>query len=199
MNIDRQKNSFLDKTRTTAHTTLTASLKPLALVVVGILMMINLVFLGGGSLSAYAAASTETQSFTIQLEDFVHTAAESECSEDIHLTGQLHVVTHTTVTDNGITIVKTNFNPQGITGYGTDPATGEPTGTTYQGTGVTSETSTFKPGDEPTQTLIINFNLIGHGSTSDTDSIHHVTAFLTLNAEGDVTSEDIVVELDDCR
>ena len=33
----------------------------LALAVVGIIMMTNLVFPGGGSLSAYAAASTETQ------------------------------------------------------------------------------------------------------------------------------------------
>jgi hypothetical protein len=198
MNIDRQKNSFLEKTKTTAHTTLTASLKPLALVVVGILMMVNLVFLGGGSLSAYAAASTETQSFTIQLEDFVHPAADSKCSEDIHRTGQLHVATHTTVTDNGITIVKTNFNPQGITGYGTDPATGEPTGTTYQGTGVTSETITFKPGGAQTETLIINFNLIGHGSTPDTDSIHHATAHVTVNADGTVTAE-VDLDINDCR
>lgn len=197
MNINRQKNSFLDKTKTTAHTTLTALLKPLALVVVGI-MMINLVFPGGGSLSAHAAASTETQSFSIPI-DITHTVEESGCSEDIHLTGQLHIVTHTTETDKGIVIVRTSFNPQGVTGEGIDPLTGEPTGTTYQGTGVTSTTTKFKPGDEPTQTLIINFNLIGHGSTSDTDSIHHVTAFLTLNAEGEVTSEDVVVEINDCR
>lgn len=55
----------------------------LALAVVGIIMMTNLVFPGGGSLSAYAAASTETQSFRIPI-DITHTAAESGCSEDIH-------------------------------------------------------------------------------------------------------------------
>ena len=56
----------------------------LALAVVGIIMMTNLVFPGGGgSLSAYAAASTETQSFRIPV-DITHTAAESGCSEDIH-------------------------------------------------------------------------------------------------------------------
>ena len=58
MTIDRRKNPFLGKTKTTtkttAHTTSTASFMALALAVVGIIMMTNLVFPGGGSLSAYA-------------------------------------------------------------------------------------------------------------------------------------------------
>jgi hypothetical protein len=193
---------FRKKLKIAITTNATDARKTSSAAVLGLMtmMMISSIYLsGGGLLSAYGAATTETQSFFIQLEDFVHPVEESECSEDIHLTGQLHIVTHTTVTDNGITTVKTNANPQGVTGYGTDPETGEPTGTTYQGTGVTSTITKFKPGEEPTRTLIINFNLIGHGSKSDTDSIHHVTAFLTLNAEGEVTSEDIVVEINDCR
>jgi hypothetical protein len=201
MTIDRRKNPFLDKTKTTtkttAHTTSTAPFMALALAVVGIIMMTNLVFPGGGSLSAYAAASTETQSFRIPV-DITHTAAESGCSEDIHLTGQLHIVTHTTVNDKGVVIVKTHFNPQGITGEGIDPVTQEPTGTTYQGTGVTSSSFTFKPGAAQTQTEIINFNLIGHGSTPDTDSIHHLNAHLTVNADGTATAE-VFNEINDCR
>ncbi len=136
MTIDRRKNPFLGKTKTTAHTTSTASFMALALAVVGIIMMTNLVFPGGGSLSAYREQHTETQSFRIPV-DITHLAEDSGCSEDIHLTGQLHIVTHTTENNKGVIIVKTHFNPQGITGEGIDPVTQEPTGTTYQGTGVT--------------------------------------------------------------
>jgi len=161
------------------------------------MMMISSVFLGGGLLSAYASASTETQSFSISV-DFTHPAAESGCSEDIHLTGQLHIVTHTTENDKGIVTVKTHFNPQGVTGEGIDPVTQEPTGTTYQGTGVTSSIFTFKPGAAQTQTEIININLIGHGSAPDTDSIHHLNAHLTVNADGTAIAE-VDHEINDCR
>jgi hypothetical protein len=198
MTANRGKESSVDKTIRNTNSTRTTSTAPfIAPAVLGIMMMISSVFLGGGPLSAYAAASTETQSFSIPV-DFTHTAADSGCSEDIHLTGQLHIVTHTTENNKGVVIVKTHFNPQGVTGEGIDPVTQEPTGTTYQGTGVTSSIFTFKPGAAQTQTDIINFNLIGHGSKPDTDSIHHLNAHLTVNADGTATAE-VFNEINDCR
>lgn len=136
---------------------------------------------------AYAVASTETQSFSFPI-DFTYPAAASLCSEDIHLSGTLHVVTHTTVNSDGGSVVKEQFNPQGVSGVGLIPGTDQPTGTKYQGTGVTNMISTFKAGSSKTDTLVINFNLIGHGSVPESDSIHHVNAQTTVNANGVVTA-----------
>jgi len=136
---------------------------------------------------AYAIASTETQSFSFPI-DFTYPATASQCSEDIHLSGKLHVVTHTTVNSDGGSVVKEQFNPQGVSGIGLIPGTNQPTGTKYQGTGVTNMISTFKAGSSKTDTLVINFNLIGHGSVPESDSIHHVNAQTTVNANGVVTA-----------
>ncbi len=141
---------------------------------------------------AYAEASTNTQSFTIPV-DFTYTTAKSGCSEDIHLSGTLHVVTHTTINSNGGSIVKEQYNPQGITG------TGLTTGIKFQGTGVTNTVSTFNGANaKTTDTFVVNFNLIGHGSVSNSDSIHHLNTQVTVNANGKVTAV-VFNEISTCR
>ena len=76
---------------------------------------------------ANAQALTNTQSFSFPV-DITYPAAESLCSEDIVLSGTLHVVTIFTINSNGGSVVKEQFNPQGITGIGLDPKTHQSTG-----------------------------------------------------------------------
>jgi hypothetical protein len=149
------------------------------------------------SAKANAEALTNTHSFSFPIQ-LTWPASESLCSEDIKLSGTLHVVTIFTINSNGGSVVKVQSNPQGIKGIGLVPETLQPTGTKYQGTGVTNEIITFKAGDPKTQTQVINFNLIGHGSIPESDSIHHVNAQTTVNANGVVTSFHIN-EISTCR
>ena len=140
---------------------------------------------------------TNTQSFSIPIQ-FTWPASSSLCSEDIQLSGTLHVVTINTINSNGGSVVKEQSNPQGVTGIGLVPETLQPTGNKYQGTGVTNEIITIKAGDPKTHTQVINFNLIGHGSLPESDSIHHVNSQITVNANGVVTSFHIN-EISTCR
>jgi hypothetical protein len=100
--------------------------------------------------------------------------------ESVVLQGQLHVLTHYTVTGNQV-VSKTHFQPQGITGTGTV------SGDRYHSTGVSQEIfkGSFSNG-QYTTTMIDNFRIIGQGPGNN--FLVHATFHLTLNANGATTA-----------
>jgi hypothetical protein len=105
--------------------------------------------------------------------------ANGGAGETVFYEGTLHEVTRATESASGNFSITFHSNPQGVKG------TGEITGDIYQGTG--SSTATFTMGPGQTVAIASSFQLIGPGT--DNNFRLHVTAHLTVNANGEVTSE----------
>jgi hypothetical protein len=129
------------------------------------------------ALQAQAFNETQNSFFPIDLFIFIPCAADGQ-GEVVELTGELHDLFHITGDAAGGFYVKDQDNPQGVTG------TGQTTGDKYQGTGVTVNEFTTKPGFQDTS--INNFRIIGQGPGDDL--LVHDTFHITMNAEGEVIS-----------
>ena len=125
------------------------------------------------------AATTETSS-TIEPLDlivFVDCAANG-AGEDVVLRGKLHVLLHTTVSDNGIVHLRSHFQPQALAGIGAT------TGDRYRGVGVTQDNLTVHPDGFPVSfSFINNFRMIGQGRGNNFQI--HENTHVTINANGD--------------
>jgi hypothetical protein len=108
--------------------------------------------------SAQAITNTANLSVPINLLVFVP-CADGGTGEFVQLSGDLHILFHTTISDSGQVEIKSHFQPQGVSGMGLT------TGDKYQGTGVTQQTTTFDSVDGfPFETTFVNnFRIIGQG------------------------------------
>ena len=102
------------------------------------------------------------------------------CADDlVLLEGKLHILTHVTLANNAI-VVKSHYQPQGISGVGIS-------GDKYQATGVTQDI--FKGSMVNGQfaaTSINNFRIIGQRTNNN--YLVHATLHTTVNANGEVTA-----------
>jgi hypothetical protein len=128
--------------------------------------------------SLAAAAFTDNQSIPISLTVFIP-CANGGSGEDVTLTGDLHVLSHVTISNTGNVTVTSHFQPQGIVG------TGSVTGAKYQGTGGTLETFTLKAVGV-TDAFANNFRMIGDGPGNN--FLVHENIHLTVNANGTLTT-----------
>jgi len=123
-----------------------------------------------------SGATTFTE---VEIETFF-VDARVECAGDwVRVSGKFHFLTHTTLDGNGRYHLKVQFSPMGVSGFGF------PSGTFYQGTGVTQWTNIGIVGAP--QTYINNFRLISQGSAPNL--MVHVNTHTTVNANGDVTTD----------
>jgi hypothetical protein len=123
------------------------------------------------------AAATLTENIIVPLDIAVFIpCADGGNGELVQLSGNLHLLNHITVNDNGFHI-KSHAQPQGISGLGLT------TGDKYQGTGVSQDNFNLGPGE--TYTLVNNFRIIGQGPGNNL--LVHGTLHYTINANGDLT------------
>ena len=123
-----------------------------------------------------ALAITDNVIVPISLLAFIP-CANGGAGEFVELTGNLHILSHITISNAGTVTIKTHFQPQGITGLG------EVTGDKYQGTGVTQDILHLAFGE--TYTLVNNFRMIGQGPGNN--FLVHETFHYTFNANGTLT------------
>jgi hypothetical protein len=92
----------------------------------------------------------------------------------------VHEVSALTINGNNFSVVS-HFNAQGVSG------TGETTGATYHGTGVTNDQfgGSFVNGQYQ-ETFVNRFDFIGQGPGNNFST--HETAHVTINANGRVTT-----------
>lgn len=135
-------------------------------------------------LMSVATASAEALTETINIFEPVDMSFFVPCAADgtgewVSFTGNLHVLFHTTVDENGGFHAIAHFQPQGVNGVGSI------TGDIYQGTGVSRETLNGLVGES--FTYIDNFRLIGEGTGNN--YLLHETFHITVNANGEVTAD----------
>lgn len=124
------------------------------------------------------AAFTFTQNdlVPIDIAIFIPCAAGG-AGEVVVLSGTLHLLFHVTENANGFH-VKTHAQPQQLSG------TGQVTGDTYQGTGVTQDQQNVAAGE--TITFVNNFRIIGQGPGNN--FLVHQNVHVTVNANGEITT-----------
>ena len=145
--------------------------------VMGRVIRAGLVVLVGLGISAVASASATTVS-TNEKVPLLLTVFIPCVPENVTVTGDLHIVNHTTVNPDGSFHVVSHFNPQGVSG------TGDVTGNKYQGTGVTMTEFNVNAGSQ--FTFVNNFRFIGQGPGNN--STVHQNVHVTVNANGVTTS-----------
>lgn len=104
--------------------------------------------------------------------------AAGGAGETVLLSGNLHILTHTTIDATGGFHTKYHFQPQGVSGVGMT------TGTMYRGTGVSQGTVNGKVGLQ--ETIVNNFRVIGQGRGNNL--LIHSVFHITVNANGEVTA-----------
>ena len=137
--------------------------------------------------SGKATVTTTNDRFPIDITVFIP-CANAGVGEDVDLSGNLHVLFHTTDDAQGGFHVKSHAQPQGVSGVG------QITGDKYQGTGVTQDQFNAQVGEE--FTFVNNFRIIGQGPGNN--FLVHQVIHVTVNANGEVTAEvDLFSE--DCK
>jgi len=97
----------------------------------------------------------------------------------VHLSGNLQVLFHFTLSANGSYLVDSRNQPQGVSGAGLS------SGNKYRATGVTNDH--FRISALPyEETYINNFRIIGQGP--DNNFLVHETFHVTVNANGELTA-----------
>jgi hypothetical protein len=129
-----------------------------------------------GFITAPAQAAAITDIIPVNIQLFVPCANNGQ-GEIVVLSGNLHVVFQLAFDNRGGVLVKTESNPQGVSGVG------QSTGNKYQGTGVTEQTTTAKVGFQAT--AVNNFRIIGQGTGNNL--ILHLNFHFTVNPNGTVT------------
>lgn len=126
----------------------------------------------------------------IDMTEFVPCALGGE-GELVDLSGRLHILEHTTTDNNGGVHVVLHYQPKGVKG------TGQESGDTYQGTGVTKTSTNVTGAGLPYEfTDVTNFRIIGPGPGNN--SLVHVTIHFTINANGETTA-DVVNAKVECK
>jgi hypothetical protein len=130
--------------------------------------------------AAQAVTDTTNVSIPTDLAVFIP-CANNGAGEDVQLSGPLHMLFHVTISAGDKIIIKSHFQPQGISGVG------RTTGDKYRATGVTQETTTFDSIDGfPFVTSFVNnFKIIGRGPGNN--FLVHENFHVTINANGEVT------------
>ena len=124
------------------------------------------------------AAQAITDNGSIPFDLYVNiSCANGGAGEDVVLSGNLHVLTHLTVSAAGTATIKTHFQPQDMTGLG--PVTGDK----YRATGGTQDILHLAVGE--TYTLVNNFRIIGQRTGNN--FLVHETFHYTFNANGTLT------------
>ena len=139
------------------------------------------------------SATTTTTNEQVPFSQLVSVpCANNGAGELVLISGTLHILTHQTISDAGHLQFKVHFQPQGASGVGLT------TGDTYRATGVTQQTVTVDLTDGAPQefTFINNFRIIGRGR--DNNFLVHQTVHVTVNANGEVTSEVVNTSVE-CR
>jgi hypothetical protein len=127
----------------------------------------------GARVSAQAGGATTTESFPLDFTVFIPCVPEN-----VHLTGNLEIVNHTTVRPDGSLLVVSHINPQGLSGVG------DATGDTYHGSGVTQNVFNANAGQQITFVNIMRFVGPGRGN----DFVVQQNVHVTVNANGQTTT-----------
>ena len=128
---------------------------------------------------AFASAITTTQNETFPTDIYAWVpCANSGNGELVHVSGPLKALFKITETYEGQFLIKTLYNPQGISGEGLT------TGVIYRGTGMTQQTYIENKGIH--DTFVNQFNMIGQGPNNNL-SVHE-DFHLTVNADGTVSA-----------
>lgn len=142
--------------------------------------------LGSLVITASSAAGTaDTEILQMPISDSQY----NPCVDELVLTsGVVHIVEHTTTTQNGETHTF-SYVYQGMTG------TGMLTGVRYVETHVENQSSYFSTSPPPmevtdTETLVLN-RVAPNGTLTDDDYLLHVTAHMTISASGQVTDKSL--------
>ena len=136
-----------------------------------------------------ALASTTSDVFPVEIAQFVP-CANGGTGEIVVVSGNLHQVLTTVISENGNITVRGHFQPQGISGVGLT------TGDKYQATGVTQFSETFGAPFPVTSTFVNNFRFIGTGAGNNL--LIHEVAHLTIDANG-VVRVDVDNFSQECR
>jgi hypothetical protein len=147
------------------------------------------------SLALTASSLAGTSDTEILREPVMDTQFNRCVDELVTTTGMLHVVEHTTTTQNGETHTFTLVY-QGMTG------TGMLTGVRYVVTSVENQSSYSSTSPPPmevtdTRTLVLN-RVAPNGTVTDDDYLLHVTAHVTISASGQVNDKSLDLK-DECR
>jgi hypothetical protein len=130
--------------------------------------------------TAHARADTFVSNVDVPLDEVVTLTCGTDTIEDVHITGELHVLFHVTVDDAGGMHVDIHDNPHGTTGVGLT------SGTAYHAVGSAQANS---ENNGPTDQMEIShqavFGLISQGQAVNFDFVAVVHS--TVNANGDVT------------
>jgi hypothetical protein len=127
-----------------------------------------------------AAATTTSDVFPITLDLFVP-CANGGAGELVVVSGNLHQVLTSVDNGNGGLLLRSHFQPQGLSGVG------QSTGTKYQATGVTESSFILSPPFPVISTFVNNFRFIGAGPGNN--FLFHEVAHLTIDAGGNTTVE----------
>lgn len=124
------------------------------------------------------AAQAITDNMVIPTDLLVYVpCANGGAGENVAFSGNLHVLTHLTISNAGTATIKSHFQPQGMTGLG------QVTGDEYHATGVTQDILHLAMGE--TYTMVNNFRIIGRGTGNN--FLAHETFHYTFNANGTLT------------
>jgi hypothetical protein len=132
-----------------------------------------------------AAGTADTEIMRMAVSDFQYNLCVDEF---VTTTGMVHIVKHTTTTQNGQTDTY-SYVYQGMTG------TGMLTGVRYIVTQVANQSSYFSASAPPfevtdTETLVLN-RVAPNGAVTDDDYLLHATAHITMSASGQVTEKTL--------
>lgn len=128
------------------------------------------------------AVPAQTYTFNISLPTDLYVwvpCALGGQGETLYLTGDLHILTHLTLSASGAYRYDSQYQPQGMNGVGLT------SGTKYQATGLTRDSG--NGGALPYAfTYINNFRMIGQGAGSN--YLVHENIHVTVNPNGELTA-----------
>lgn len=125
-------------------------------------------------------AITETSSIKTPFDlDFYVPCALGGQGEFVHLSGNLHILSHLTIDPNGGFHYDSMYQPQGVRGFG------QTSGDKYQATGGTRDSGNFR-GLPYNFTYVNNFRIIGQGPGNN--YVVHENVHVTYNAKGEMTA-----------
>jgi hypothetical protein len=130
---------------------------------------------------ALAQATTVTSNETVPVNLVVFNPC-TEPEEFVLVTGELHLLFHSTVDANGGLHVQQHSQPQG----GGLLGTGEESGIQYRVVGVTRDETYVPPGDVRETTFVNRFHIVTQGPSDN--ALVDITTHVTFNANGEPTA-----------
>ena len=126
----------------------------------------------------FSPQSTDNVVVPVDIVTFVPCADQGQ-GELVFLSGNLHILFQLTISASGNVSFKDHFQPQGVSG------SGQTTGDSYHGTGVTQDKNHFGQVGQ-TLSFIDNFRIIGQGSSNNFTL--HENFHVTVNGNGTITT-----------